>query len=350
MLLGMAFSNDMTGPQPPAGGIVDQYGNLINSGHNPPMDLPYEDTFAAIIQGASNSFMRGLWDEALRHSRENALAMKRDCSIQGWMRERKEGTVSRKWQLTCPDETDPVQVAVRDGMKKVFEAIPHFKRILRWALESTWYGRYGVQFLWKEVEMDLPKVPVQGLFPLGNDRQSLLQKHLSGGGQLQTGKDGKTAEPKPQTERRKIIMPVQSRPVNGDKINFLFTGEPLVAIYAGFEGNNVRELRKQGADVRQAAGLKTEITWDNLSPCLVLTPGQWRERFLISIHDPDDSDYFDAEHAGAVGGVGCRSRIYWWWWQLPGLCGMGHRPLRPRRNGLRNCEIRGRERQSPGCG
>jgi hypothetical protein len=309
-------------PPEPRQGLVDQFGNLLASNPpNQPMDLPFQDTFSAIIQGISPSFIRELWDEALRHSRENSLAMRRDCSIMGWLREWKEGILSRKWHLEIDDENNPVQIAVRDGMTKIIRAIPHLKRIFRWLLEARWYGRYGVQLLWKEVYMELPAVPTPGLFPFGNDREQILQRHLSGGGQLQKGPDGNTAEPKAQSERRKVTTVVKSAPVNGDKLNFLFSGTPLVAIYAGFEGNTgddgyeAKRLRDQGADVRKASEVKTQITWDNLSPLLVLTPGEWRERFIIHKHDPDDADYFQAEQAGAVHGVGIRSRCYWWWWQ-----------------------------------
>lgn len=305
----MAFLDDDYHGQPSTQGrLVDSQGNLLSS-DSPQMDLPYEQTFSAIIQGMSKSFLAGNFDEALRTNRQNALAMRRDCWLMALLSERIEGTVSRKWTLEVPDPTDPVQVAVRDGMTQIISQIPHFKRILRYLLESIWYGRSAAQLLWHEVEMDLPAVPQAGLFPMGNDREQILQRHLSGGGQLQKGADEETAEPKPQTERRKVTTVRMARPVNGDKINFTWSGTPLIAINASFDS----DIRRQGGEIRNSKDLKMAITWDNEKPVLMLTR-EWRERFLIAVHNPSDSDYFEAERAGAVHGVGARSFIYWVNW------------------------------------
>lgn len=310
MIVRMAQLLDAFGQPSTEGRIVDQYGNVIHPDKNPDaLDLPYQLTFSSIIQGASQSFIALGYDEAVRNNRENALAMRRDCRIMGFLRERKEGTVSRKWHLEIDDEDDPVQVAVRDGMTKIIRAIPRLKRIFRWLLEAIWYGRYGVQLLWKELTMDLPALPTPSLFPMGSDRTALLQRHLGGGGELKQGKDGTTSEMKPQTAPRRVTMPVLARPVNGDKINFLWDGTPLVGIYAGWEG-----LRREGGDAHaNSKNLRTAITWDNEKPVLILNR-EWRERFLIHTYDPDDSDYYEAEKAGAVFGVGVRSRIYWLNW------------------------------------
>lgn len=301
---------DASGQPSTEGRIVDMHGNVMRPDADPQaMDLPYHLTFSSLFQGASKSFIALGFDEAMRHNRQNALAMRRDCRIMGWLRERKEGTVSRKWHLEVDDETDPVQIAVRDGMTKIVRAIPRLKRIFRWLSEDKWYGRYGVQLLWREVMMDLPAVPTPGLFPLGgNDRHSMLQRHLAGGGELQRGKDGDTAEPKPQTAPRKVTMPVMARPVNGDKINFTWDGVPMIGIYSGAEG-----LIREGADIRQPGEVAPVISWDNEKPVLLLTR-EWREKFLISTYDPDDADYYEAERAGSVFGVGVRSRIYWLNW------------------------------------
>lgn len=309
MLLRMAQLLDVSGRPSTEGRLVDMHGNLLTPDKPGSMDLPYQVTFASIIQGASRSFMALGYDEAMRHNRQNALAMRRDCRLTGLLRERKEGTVSREWHLEIDDENDPEQVAVRDGMTKIIAGIPRLKRIFRWLLEAVWYGRYGVQLLWQELVMDLPALPQPSLFPIGNDRPAQLQRHLAAGGALKLAADGTTAEPRPMTAPRKVTTVRAARPVNGDKLNALWDGTWLVGVYAGWEG----KLAREGADVRQAGGLRTEITWDNHKPVLVLNR-EWRERFLIHTYDPDDADYYEAERAGGVMGVGERSRIYWANW------------------------------------
>jgi hypothetical protein len=312
MLLRMAQLLDASGQPSTNGRLVDAYGNVLlpdQPGHAD-FALPHQFTFSSIIQGASKSWIALGFDEAMRHNRENALAMRRDCRIMGWLRERKEGTVSRKWHLEIDDETDPVQVAVRDGMDRIIRSIPRLKRIFRWCLEAIWYGRYGVQLRWHELDMDLPTVPAPQLFPMGNDKQTALQKHLAAGGELRQGPDGESVEAKPMTARRKVTTVAASRPVNGDKINFGWDGTPMIGIYAAYEG----KLRADGADVQRTGDkLKTVISWDNEKPVLLLNR-EWRERFLIHTYDPDDADYFEAEKAGGVFGVGERSRIYWLNW------------------------------------
>lgn len=294
MLNGMALF-DANGQRSTKGVLVDQYGNELRPDESSAdLALPYHATFGSIIQGASRSFIALGFDEAMKHSRENALAMRRDCRVLGWLAERKESVVSLKYHLEVPDETDSVQKAVKDGMTQIFRSIPRFKRMLRNLLESLWYGRYGVELAWQWDFLDLPAVPDQSLFPLGNDREAMLKKHLNQGGATTEDGDGKPT-PSKKTERRKVLIPFKHRPINGDKINFGWDGTPMIGIYAA----------------AQIPGAVT--TWDNQKPVLVLTK-EWRERFLIHQYDPDDADYFEAEKAGGVHGVGIRSRIYWLNW------------------------------------
>lgn len=305
----MAQLTDANGNPSDEGTIVDAHGKSYQPDKGDELALPYQFTFSSIIQGASKSFLALQFDEAIIHNRYNALTMRRDCRLMGWLRERKEGTCSRKWHLECDCEDDPVQVAVRDGMTKIIQSIPRLKRIFRWLLEALWYGRYGVQLVWHEVEMNLPAVPVAGLFPLGNDREAMLQKHLSGGGELKQAGDKETAVMKPQSEMRKVTTVKLARPVNGDKINFLWDGTPLIGVYGAYQS-----LRDEGATVHEnRQDLDAVFTWDNDKPVMVFSR-EWRERLLLHTYDPDDADYYEAEKAGGVFGVGIRSRIYWLNW------------------------------------
>lgn len=223
----------------------------------PPDDLalPHVWTFASVLGSAYRAYWHDRWDEAMRHARESALVMRNDCHLMRLLQERKLAVAGRPWHLAVPDERDPWQQAVRDGLTKQIQAIHDFQRLRMSQLEAIWYGRYGAQVVWKWAQ--------------GDD--------FAAGG--------------------KALAVRKWRPVNGDKIGHLFDGTPYVLVYA------------PAAKTLPGA----ELTITTRGWALVLR-GEWRERFLLHKHEPDDADFFDAEAAEAVHGVGVRSRLFWLDW------------------------------------
>ena len=140
----MAILTDATGRSSDEGIIIDAHGNSHQPDKTGETAIPYQFTFASIIQGASKSFIALGYDEAVIHNRFNALAMRRDCRLMALLRERKEGTCSRKWSLQIDDEDDPVQVAVRDGMTKIIQSIPRMLFLRRKA--RGWLTAGGKRF------------------------------------------------------------------------------------------------------------------------------------------------------------------------------------------------------------
>src|SRR5262249_54332834 len=99
---------------------------------------------------------------------------------------------------------------------------------------------------------------------------------------------------------QRIFKVRKFRPVNGDKIQYHWDGTPLILIH----GASARELEQEGGE--------TILT--DRGRALCLSSPWWRERFLIHQHEIDDADYWEGEMAGAVEGVGIRTRIYWIDW------------------------------------
>ena len=163
-------------------------------------------------------------------------------------------TAKRKWTIDVDNPNDPRQKLVKTGIKRVVASIPHFAKLRYYLLESVWFGRYGSQLRWSrrnEVRTD--------------DGQAMwsVTKHT---------------------------------PVNGDKIQWEFDADvPGIYINAGTTRNY------PGSAIRYA----------DRAPVLLLNRPEWRRQFIIHTHEIDDSDYFEGEMAGAVGGVGLSSRIYW---------------------------------------
>lgn len=297
--------------------LVDGYGNQLTA-DTKDFAIPAFMSVSSIISGANKTFLANSFDEALRHSYINARAMYRDCRILAFLEERVESVVNLKWHLEVEDEKDPAQKVVKDGMTKAIKRIPRFKRILRWLMKwGLWSGRGVSELCWRWQEMDLPYLPEKNLFEeLDNSIQNARANGQPPNGlngvnghdlneEDDTEIDGEEVEPSFPMQPRPVLTPFKSRPVNGDKMNFLWgyspqgapPGTPLIRVHAA-----------AGYDLPGA-----EIIYDNLGPMVALT-GEWRERFLIHIYDPDDADYFAPEMAGGVYGVGIRSRIYWVNW------------------------------------
>ena len=216
--------------------------------------VPHFLTFNSIFNGTSRAYWAARFDEAMRNSREDALAMRRDAFYHGLLRERKEAVSGLTWHIKVPDEKDPEQKLVQETLTAQLERTLGLTRAHESLLEAIWYGRYGIQPRWK-------------WFP-----------------------------PTRQSQGRRVFGLDDWYPVNGDKINHRWDGTPMIQI------NPIKaaEFSEKGA----------EITVINLGTYLVLSR-QWREYLIVHKHEIDDADYYEAELAEGRFGVGVRSRIYW---------------------------------------
>jgi hypothetical protein len=235
----------------PSGRIVDP---AWDDGDDREAAIPQVLTYAAVIGTAYRTYVQDRWDEAIKHDREDAQVMWRDCWLHALLNERIKEVTRRKWHLKIEDEDDPVQVGVRDLLQKSIERIPYFRKYLRSLLLDRWYGRYAVQNVYHWQEMD-------------GERVLSVKRWI---------------------------------PVNGDKLAFQFDGTPAVAVHGGITDD---PQRRDNA----------EYVITTIGRALLLK-GTWRHRFVISKHEIDDGDYFDPESAPTVHGVGIRHRIFWLDW------------------------------------
>lgn len=243
--------------------LYDQNGRPFERNGDGQFAMPHVATFASMWNLASRTYSFR-WDEAYKHSQENALAMRRDCFLMGLLNERKYPTAQMPWHLDVDNPTDPNQKAAADYLTTLVKKIPNLQRFLMGLLDALWYGRYGQQIAWK---------------------WSTCQG-------------------------RRVFLPVDHRPVNGDKIQFRYrfdedADSPIVEDGTPVILTNLT----YGSDLPGA-----EIVFTDRAPGLLLRDPYWRERFIIHKHEVDDADYLEAEMAGAVHGVGIRSRIYWIDW------------------------------------
>lgn len=210
--------------------------------------LPPVFSFAAVIGGASKTYYHDRFDEAMRHSRENALAMRRDAFLMSLLQERKMAVSSLPWYLETPDPKDKLQAKVRGVLTQCLRGTRGLRRMILSWLEAIWYGRYGNQFSWRWQE-------VEGRRTLSVDRWA---------------------------------------PLNGDKIGYHWDGTPYVLVNAA-----------------RAANLPGAVLANTTRARALSLLGGWRDRFIIHQHEIDDADYFEAEAGDGRHGVGVRSRVYW---------------------------------------
>lgn len=212
--------------------------------------------------GSPRGYWRDRWDEALKHSREDAITMETDLGIMGMLQERQLAFATLPWHIHVPNEQDPAQAMVKQHITKVLESLVgpeeslmKLRLSLSWAL---WFGRQAAQVVWQWCR-------------LAGVRTLTLADWL---------------------------------PTRGDKVSHMKDGTPAVDIYAGaatsyeFPEADIT-LTTNGA---RALVLNGDMTWG------------WRMRYILHCHEQIDSDFFDAQAAEAVFGVGIRSRIYYLNW------------------------------------
>lgn len=211
---------------------------------------PHVTTFAGLVNGFNRLYSQR-FDEAMRSSKEDALAMRRDAYIRSLMNERKRPTAQRDFTVDVLDKKDTDLAAIAQKIRLALNKIPKLTTMRFSLLEALWYGRAGVQIDW--------------------------------------------AESRVGDEVWKI--PKNWRPVNGDKIAFDFDMTPAVAVNQVF-----------------AQRWRENIFFSDTLPFLKLDKMQWRRQFVIHSHEVEDADYSDIYGAGAIGGIGIRGQIYWAWW------------------------------------
>ena len=209
--------------------------------------VPHHLTYAQIWQLASKSYLT-LDDEAKRNHYANALAMRRDASIMKSLRARQIPVSQLPFVIEVEDPDDGRQKQVARELTAIVNAIPRFTTMKLNLSEANWYGKAGVQTTWG-------------------------WKKILG---------------------KQFLTIVDHFPINGDKITYQWDGTPGILVYRPFQPSDA------------------DIEMTNWGPALFLYDEFYRDRFIIHRYEPDDTDYlFESELAGAVNGVGLRSRLYW---------------------------------------
>lgn len=187
------FDGDLGNFSPQEMGYPSKKPEVTNE---PPGDgrytTPHFLSFSALVRSASKSYLY-TFDEALKDSPTNALAMRRDPVLMGALRKRQRPTAQLSWHITPKDETNPAEAEAAKLMTEVVESIPRFQKMKMMLLEAIWFGKYAVEvaYEWR----------------------------------IHKG--------------RKVLFVRDFEPINGDKIRFAWNRVPGFIVYAGYPGTKV---------------------------------------------------------------------------------------------------------------
>jgi len=232
--------------------------------------LPHITSFSGLTGAVAKVYRNA--DQAIAHSLDNARYMRNDIGIMESLEQRIRLTALLDWHLEPDDPKSQEQKDLCEKLTKIIQRTRRFTEMRKCLLEALWYGRYAVQYRWRRVKI--------------------------------AGKE--------------YVMPAPSRgdespgwkPVHGDKIVFRYSQEPL-------HGPTGELLGSVGVQVNIA-----HIT-DAMKPYVhqsehhmaYFFPHWQRSSLAIHKHMIEDSPYESPFDAGAINGVGIRSRIYWEWFQ-----------------------------------
>ena len=241
--------------------------NVIpNAGQTP---LPHVMSFVGLTSAISDVYRDA--DEAVKNSVANARFMRNDIGIMECILARERMVALLDWHVKPEDEKNAAQKDVAEKLTKCLTRMRRFTEYRRWLMEAIWYGRSAVQHRW--------------------GRQNIA---------------GATyVMPSPEIGKEHSGW----LPINGDKLVFrhdlpqhggaTHLGQVGVLINRSNLGNMVGEEHVEATPRGAAYFLPT-----------------WQRRLIaIHKHEIEDAAYETPIDAGAVNGVGLRSRIYWEWFQ-----------------------------------
>lgn len=146
--------------KPPEGGTLP-----LNGGQ---WTLPHYQTFVSFMNMMSRSYW-WTFDEALRDSQVNSDAMRNDIVVREALSARYQTVCSMEWMIEPQNKQNQSEKFWAQKLTKIVERIPYLQQFKRNLLEAIFFGKYGVQPLYKwsyengYKEMIIPKwYPVHG--------------------------------------------------------------------------------------------------------------------------------------------------------------------------------------------
>jgi len=214
--------------------------------------ISHVDTFQQVYQSVNRTYYTK-YDEALKHSRENARIMENDTLLYSLQQRRFIPTCILTHQLETDDPDNPEQAAIARRFDRMINKIKRFHFLKRQLNSGNWQGHAGAQMFHQRIMVD-----------------------------------GAPA-----------MVPRRWLPIHGDKIVYGWDHEPAIAVRAGSDSAK----RHREDVIRFEYGEAISLRRPHLRDC-----------FAIHEFEPADRDFlYEGDLAGQVHGLGLRSRVYWAW-------------------------------------
>lgn len=213
---------------------------------------------------ASHAYLNA--DEAIAHSRTNANRMRVDCGIMEPLEARQRSTALLNWHIEPEDPKSEDQKILAAKLTQIVARTRRFTEMRRVLLEAIWYGRYATALKY-------------------------------GVGWV----DGK-----------KRVFPVNVEPRHGDKLVFRYD-DGSHEHTAGQVG--IRIGARRSRNFRLDTDRESQIQPTEHGLVYWLNPAE-RRTVVVHKHHMEDSPFEEPRFAGAIHGVGVRSKIYWTWYAM----------------------------------
>lgn len=241
--------------------------NVIpNAGQAP---VPHVMSFVGLTSAISDVYRDA--DEAVKNSIANARFMRNDIGIMECILARERMVAMLDWHVTPEDEKNAHQKDVAEQLTKCLTRMRRFTEYRRWLMEAIWYGRSAVQHRWGKQNI----AGTSYIMPtpeIGKEHPGWL-------------------------------------PINGDKLVFR---HDLPQHSATTHYGQVGVLINRS---NSGATHKEEHVEPTPRGAAYFLPTWQRQLIAIHKHEIEDAPFESPIDAGAINGVGIRSRIYWEWFQ-----------------------------------
>lgn len=232
--------------------------------------VPHVVSFTGLISAVSDVYTNA--DEAIKNSVANARYMRNDLGIMECLLARQRMVALLDWHLVPEDEKSADQKQLCEKLTNILNRMRRFTEYRRCLMEAIWYGRSAVQHRWGEQQ-------IRG--------ESFVM-------------------PSPEEGREHSGW----LPINGDKL--VFRNDLSWRSQAAGHYGQIGVLINRGTLPSQIDVDCVEATNRGMAYFLPT----WQRRLIaVHKHEIEDAAFESPLDAGAINGVGIRSRIYWEWFQ-----------------------------------
>jgi phage gp29-like protein len=241
--------------------------------------IPYVTTFSGLTNTAWRMLMHNRQNWAMTNfGRDFAINMRHDEQLMTFHNERRRWVKKRPWHIAVPNDKDPREKYLKDGLETVIKMTPFLRDMMFCLLDGNWFGRQGIQtrMAWDEIAIPKPKG--------GKVVQSMSPKAPVNNG----------------TSEKVKVLRVLGRGSDdpgwmqwqGDKIGHSYDNTPYVLVNGASQDQLPPGLPQWWSTLGKAVPL---VDWER-ERCIIY-------RFSEGMMDPD---FFQPDQADARNGIGLR--------------------------------------------